>query len=43
MIKGKQLQTYTDFYNSARYSETLDPKTTLLIHLASAMAMACYP
>ncbi|HSD94306.1 MAG TPA: hypothetical protein VLA94_02675 [Syntrophales bacterium] len=43
MIKGKQLQTYTDFYNSARYNEPLDPKTTLLIHLASAMAMACYP
>ena len=43
MIKGKQLQTYTDFYNSARYNETLDKKTTLLIHLASSMAMACYP
>jgi hypothetical protein len=43
MIRGKQLQTYTDFYNSARCNETLDKKTTLLIHLASAMAMACYP
>ncbi len=43
MIKGKALQAYTDFYNSARYNETLDPKTTLMIHLASSMAMACYP
>ena len=43
MIKGKQLQTYTDFYNSARYNATLDPQTTLLIHLASAMALAYYP
>jgi len=43
MIKGKQLQTYTDFYNSARHNDTLDPKTTLLIHLASSMSMACCP
>jgi len=43
MIKGKQLQTYTDFYNAARYNDTLDPKATLLIHLASSMALACYP
>jgi len=43
MLKGKQLQSYTDFYNSARYNETLDPRTTLMIHLASSMAVACYP
>jgi hypothetical protein len=43
MIKGKPLQTYTDFYNSARYNDTLDPKTTVLIHLASSMVLACYP
>jgi hypothetical protein len=43
MIRGKQLQAYTDFYNSARYNDTLDPKTTVLLHLASSMALACYP
>jgi hypothetical protein len=43
MIRGEQLQTYTDFYNSARFNDTLDPKTTVLIHLASSMALACYP
>lgn len=43
MLKGKQLQSYTDFHNSARYNETLDPRTTLMIHLASSMAVACYP
>ena len=43
MIKGKQLQAYTDFYNSARHNDTLDPKTTLLTHLAASMAVGCYP
>lgn len=43
MIKGKQLQTYTGFYNSARYNDTLDPKTTLLTHLAASLAVGCYP
>lgn len=43
MIKGKPHQACTDFYNAARYKDTLDPKTTLMIPLASSMAMACYP
>lgn len=43
MIKGKQLHTYTDFYNSARNNDTLDPKTTLLTHLAASLAVGCYP
>ena len=43
MIKGKLLECYTEFYNSVRNNDILDPKTTLLIHLASSMAMACYP
>jgi hypothetical protein len=30
-------------YRSARENTILDPKTTLLLHYASAMALACYP
>ena len=43
MLPEKQKQAYTDFYESARKNGILDPKTTLLIHLASAMAFGCYP
>jgi len=43
MLPKKQKTTYTDFYNSARYNEVLESKTTLMIHLAAAMAVGCYP
>ncbi len=43
MLPEKQKKTYTDFYKSARYNEILEPKTTLMIHMASAMAVGCYP
>jgi hypothetical protein len=43
MLPEKQQQAYTDFYASARKNDILNPKTTLLIHLASAMAVGCYP
>jgi len=43
MLPGEQEKAYKDFYNSARNNKILDPKTTLMIHLASAMAFACYP
>jgi hypothetical protein len=43
MLPEKQHQAYTDFYDSARYNDILDPKVTLMLHLASAMAVACYP
>ncbi len=43
MLPEKQKQTYRSFYDSARNNNILDVKTTLLIHLASAMAFACYP
>ena len=31
------------FYDSARRNDVLDPKTTLLVHLAAGMAQGCYP
>ena len=43
MLPKKQKKAYTDFHNSARYNEILEPKTTLMIHLATAMVLACYP
>ena len=43
MLTDKQLTAYNDFYDAARYNDILDPKTTLLIHLATAMAVGCYP
>jgi hypothetical protein len=43
MLPQEQQQAYTDFYESARKNDILNPKTTFLIHLASAMAVGCYP
>jgi hypothetical protein len=43
LLPKKQKRAYAELYRSARYNETLDAKTTLLIHLASAMAVGCYP
>ncbi len=43
MLPKKQQKAYTDFYDSARYNEILEPKTTLMLHLAAAMSAGCYP
>jgi len=43
MLPEKQKNAYRSFYDSARNNDILDPKTTLLIHFASAMAFGCYP
>ena len=43
MLPKNQEKAYSDFYDSARYNEILDPTTTLMIHLAAAMAVGCYP
>ena len=43
MLPEKQLKAYNEFYDSARYNDILDPKATLMIHLAAAMAVGCYP
>jgi hypothetical protein len=39
----EQKKAYERFYHSARRNKILTPKETLLIHLASAMALGCYP
>jgi sigma-B regulation protein RsbU (phosphoserine phosphatase) len=43
MAPEKQIKAFNEFYNTARNNEILDPKTTLLIHMATAMAVGCYP
>ncbi len=43
MLPEKQQKAFIDFYDSARNNNILDPKMTLMIHLAAAMAVGCYP
>ena len=43
MLPEKQKQAWEGFYDSARSNDILEPKTTLLIHLAAAMAVGCEP
>ena len=43
MLPKKQRDAFNSFYDASRHNETLDPKTTLMIHLASAMAVGCDP
>jgi hypothetical protein len=43
MLPKNQKARFSDFYKSASQNEVLDRKTTLMIHLAAAMALACYP
>jgi len=43
MLPEKQHKASGEFYKSARYNKILEPKTTLMLHLATAMAVACYP
>lgn len=43
MLPPKQKSTYTEFYDAARHNDILEPRTTLMLHLAAAMAVGCYP
>ena len=43
VISRKQRKAYQEFYDSARRNPALEPKVTLMIHLAAAMASGCYP
>jgi hypothetical protein len=43
MLPKDQSEAFKDFYDSARHNKILEPKTTLMIHLATAMAISCYP
>ena len=43
MLPERQQKAYANFYASARNNDILDPATTLMLHLAAAMALGCYP
>ncbi len=43
MLPKTQAKAYDAFYDSARHNGILEEKTTLLIHLAAAMALGCVP
>lgn len=43
MLPKQQDEAFNQFYKSARFNDILDQKTTVLLHLATAMSVACYP
>lgn len=43
MLPKEQNKAFNQFYKTARHNNILEPKTTLMIHLATAMALGCYP
>ena len=43
VLAQKLENIFNDFYKSARYNKILEPNTTLMIHLATAIAIGCYP
>lgn len=42
-MKSEQMDKFDQFYDSARHNQSLDDRTTLLLHLAAAMALGCEP
>jgi hypothetical protein len=43
MLSKKQSHAFAEFQKTARENEVLDRKTTILFHLAAAMAVGCSP
>jgi hypothetical protein len=43
MLPDKQRRAFGEFYKLARFDGILEEKTTVMIHLATAMSVGCYP
>jgi hypothetical protein len=43
LLPKEQDRTFAAFSRAAKESVELDPKTTVMLHLAAAMAVGCYP
>lgn len=43
MLIKEQKKIYDKYYDSAKNNTILEPKTTLLVHLAVSMTIGCYP
>lgn len=43
MLPDTQSKTWTAFFDSTVNNDILDPRTTVMIQLAAAFAIGCYP
>jgi hypothetical protein len=43
MLPMEQQKAFDAFYDSARQNTILEPRTTLMLHVATAMAIGCRP
>jgi alkylhydroperoxidase/carboxymuconolactone decarboxylase family protein YurZ len=43
MLSKKQKETFGEFWKAIHFNELLDTKVTVMIQLATAMALGCYP
>ena len=43
MALSKQEKAFAHFQNTVLHNDALDEKSTIMIHLAAAMAVGCYP
>ena len=43
MLPKKQAHAFAEFQKTVRENDVFDPKTTILFHLAAAMAVGCSP
>jgi alkylhydroperoxidase/carboxymuconolactone decarboxylase family protein YurZ len=43
MMFPKRKEYFEDFYNKTRTNDKFDNKTSLMIFMATAMAVGCYP
>ena len=43
MLSEETGKAWDAFYSAARDNDVLDPKTTVLVQVAAAMAAGCYP
>ena len=43
MLPKQQNEAFAAFYDASRHNGELEPKTTVLLHLATAMALGCGP
>ena len=43
MLSRTQAKAFREFYDEARNNKSLSEEQTILIHLAAALALGCYP
>lgn len=43
MRRTRLSENWQRFYDAARHNTILDQRTTVMLHLASALAIGCYP